>query len=310
MSQNNEATPILIHAIHPDNAANFQALAGTSPTNIRKTRNALKTMCTNCFKNEPGLKLSRCGKCKGVWYCSHECQKNHWPVHKQVCTNVDGSGIQRLVQNLYSNPLLAQHLQACFILEFDLLHRPQLDAPFMARVDIGIEPADISEFFNIFIGKPLPSGKIKGMLQVNKFTPVPPEAMADLTQTRKEIWRAARESADTMGYRGRDSVGLVEFGNGESPMTITCPMHIQRSVMDLVRESPPWVMKSAITGEVTEAAFNIENCMQFINTHIRADKNDQLLLRTDMRPSDIQFLADCWPMGRIQHPKKIMVDTA
>lgn len=31
---------------------------------------------------------------------------------------------------------------------------------------------------------------------------------------------------------------------------------------------------------------------RFINTHIRADKKNQLLLRTEMRPSDIQIIRD------------------
>ncbi|KAJ6632099.1 hypothetical protein B0H10DRAFT_2426955 [Mycena sp. CBHHK59/15] len=285
--------PVQIHAIHADNESNFKALA-ISPKNIRTTRSAIYTACTNCFKNdgdEPGLKLSRCGKCKGVWYCSKECQTKHWPQHKLSCSAVDGSGIRKLVENFYSNRLLNTYLQACFILHFDLLRRPQLDKPFMARLDIGIEPADMPDFFNIFIGQPLGAGKIKGMVQVNAFTPLTPAAMAELTPMRKEIWRQARESANKMGYGG-DSVGLVEMGSGESEQTITCPVHIHQPAMELVRASPPWEMKSAITGVVTEAPFNIETCMEFMNTHIRADKKNQLLLRTEMRPSDIQIIRD------------------
>ncbi|KAJ6573112.1 hypothetical protein DFH09DRAFT_1312375 [Mycena vulgaris] len=284
--------PIQIHAIHPDNEANFKAVA-TSPQNIRTTRSAIRTACTKCFNNDhehPEIQLRRWGKCKGVWYCSKECQTSHWPQHKKSCSPVDGSGIGKLVQNFYSNPLLNTHLQACFILHFGLLRRPQLDTPFMARIDIGIEPANMPDFFNIFIGQPV-GDKVQGMLQVNGFTPLPAAAMADITPMRMKIWREARESANKNGFKG-DSVGLVELANGEGEQTITLPVHIQKAAKELARQLPPWVMTSAITGKVTEAPFNIETCMEFMNTHIRADKKNQLLLRTEMRPSDIQIIRD------------------
>ncbi|KAJ7238278.1 hypothetical protein B0H12DRAFT_1237955 [Mycena haematopus] len=121
---------------------------------------------------------------------------------------------------------------------------------------------------------------------------------------RMDIWRQARAGANRTGF-SNDSVGLMEFGNGESQQTITCPVHIQKAAMDLVRESPPWVMKSAITGKTTEAPFNIETCMEFINTHIRSDKKDQLLLRTDMRASDMENIRDACA-ERDTYPARIL----
>ncbi|KAJ6525299.1 hypothetical protein DFH09DRAFT_174840 [Mycena vulgaris] len=29
--------------------------------------------------------LLKCGKCKTITYCNKECQRAHWPVHKQIC---------------------------------------------------------------------------------------------------------------------------------------------------------------------------------------------------------------------------------
>merc|ERR1719252_272220 len=42
-----------------------------------------RTECAFCFKEAPNKKeFKQCGNCKLVSYCSRECQKNHWEVHK------------------------------------------------------------------------------------------------------------------------------------------------------------------------------------------------------------------------------------
>ena len=43
----------------------------------------IDTVCRNCL--ECVDKASRCGRCLGVWYCSRECQREHWPVHRPCC---------------------------------------------------------------------------------------------------------------------------------------------------------------------------------------------------------------------------------
>ncbi|KAJ7851922.1 hypothetical protein B0H14DRAFT_2581156 [Mycena olivaceomarginata] len=66
------------------------------------------------------------------------------------------------------------------------------------------------------------------------------------------------------------------------------PPPIEDDARAIVRRACPWTVKSAFTGKVTEAPFNIETCMEFINTHIRADKKNRLLLRTEMLEEDAQ----------------------
>ncbi|KAF7344532.1 hypothetical protein MSAN_01935100 [Mycena sanguinolenta] len=42
--------------------------------------------CATCYKPETEeLKHKRCGSCRKTAYCSKECQKEHWPIHKQTC---------------------------------------------------------------------------------------------------------------------------------------------------------------------------------------------------------------------------------
>jgi hypothetical protein len=45
--------------------------------------------CANCSasKRPDNAPLQRCGRCNSVWYCSRECQKEHWKFgkHKELC---------------------------------------------------------------------------------------------------------------------------------------------------------------------------------------------------------------------------------
>jgi hypothetical protein len=40
-------------------------------------------LCRNTAKGE--VKLKTCTACKSVKYCSRECQRAHWKVHKPAC---------------------------------------------------------------------------------------------------------------------------------------------------------------------------------------------------------------------------------
>lgn len=43
-------------------------------------------ICRNAQDELPeGQRLMACSKCKETSYCSKECQKNHWGVHKKSC---------------------------------------------------------------------------------------------------------------------------------------------------------------------------------------------------------------------------------
>jgi hypothetical protein len=45
--------------------------------------------CANCEKGEPdGIQMSKCSRCKVVYYCNRDCQMADWKMHKKRCVHV------------------------------------------------------------------------------------------------------------------------------------------------------------------------------------------------------------------------------
>ncbi|KAJ7659279.1 hypothetical protein DFH06DRAFT_1406427 [Mycena polygramma] len=113
-----------------------------------------------------------------------------------------------------------------------------------------------------------------GMLQIDGFTPFTRFQVAALTPSRRRVWQQAKDSLKE-GQAAGHSLGLIEATNGDG----------QAIGISAVPACP-------ITGEVTEQPFNIESCMEFLNNYIRADTNNEMQLRTEMLPSDINTIRE------------------
>lgn len=68
----------------------IQHYAAVSKFAEESQEGTLKTLCI-CGKDITGngsIRRLRCARCKSVFYCSRECQKTHWKIHKHMCQDV------------------------------------------------------------------------------------------------------------------------------------------------------------------------------------------------------------------------------
>ena len=175
------------------------------------------------------------------------------------CENVEGPGITRLLRKFQSNKFLQVVLQACLVCEFDLLRNSDPNRPFMARIDIGIEPSNMGVCYQLFAGVEFES-EVVGMLQLNALTRAD-LVTGPLTPNRMQIWRRCREEVNALGCSS-DAVGLVEFVN-DSHHSITTAIHITKEALNLAQVAEPFEFNSTLFG-ISKAPFTAMTCLESV----------------------------------------------
>ncbi|KIJ11670.1 hypothetical protein PAXINDRAFT_171705 [Paxillus involutus ATCC 200175] len=278
----------LIRTSHPTSQETFRRLA--TPKEVIKTnKSTSRVACTTCVTVLN--KVLTCQRCKSVWYCSRQCQKKDWPRHKPTCTPVErSSGILKLVDNVMANDLLYSMIALCSVIDLDLPNdkrRVGFDIPFMAHVDVSMEPSDVFDFVRLFLTEDPVDPKLEGMIQINRFLSyIPGHSGPPLPPERMEMWKQARAQITADGFPDR-LVGFVEFVyNITDDHSLLTTFRISPDILNTSLKEPFFFM-SGNTGERVEKPVNVETCMELMNAHIRADKQNQLQLRAEMTEADI-----------------------
>lgn len=63
-----------------------ELILSESPLSYALHGKASSQFCAECLKSREVHPLLRCSKCKYVFYCSKNCQKSHWTLHKKECS--------------------------------------------------------------------------------------------------------------------------------------------------------------------------------------------------------------------------------
>ena len=169
-------------------------------------------------------------------------------VHKTHCHDVE-RGLSKLITAFLVNPLLRTHLEIALCLDFDLVNNPAPDTPHMARVDVGLEPSDISITLGLCAGSrwlnnPEPE-KIEGMLQINAITRILPEIVPHARRLNQ--WNETRQKLHTAG-KGDLPVVIVEFISNDSPNAFSCVLDISPPALMIAKKKEPFEKHSAIKG--------------------------------------------------------------
>jgi len=78
VSKTNELNPFLFDRVVLEDLVNASFENNESQASVKP----INRICLTCQKPDPAKK---CGACKAVYYCSINCQKKHWPKHKELC---------------------------------------------------------------------------------------------------------------------------------------------------------------------------------------------------------------------------------
>ncbi|KAG2089334.1 uncharacterized protein F5147DRAFT_780661 [Suillus discolor] len=203
-------------------------------------------------------------------------RSNHKPACHQVAPSsaVERSpAVLKSIRMFSANPLLMEFLGIEIASHYDLFDDLQIgfDVPFVARVDIAMEPSNIFHFIGLYFNHMAVGEHLPGMLQVNAVTPWHSSLRGRLTPEQLHMWREARAR-----HNAREDLGN----------SVTTELLIPAVVLDDARNRKPlFIHIIAIAGRQFYTPSSM-TCLEYLNLYIRADVQNQLYLRAKMTKQD------------------------
>ena len=149
-----------------------------------------------------------------------------------------------------------------FICEFNLVEKPIIDKPFIARCEVTIQPSDMTLPFRLMLGQINRDSltSTEGLLRLKNFIPL--DATHAIDETRLELWKNTRRGNAQQGFNN-SPIGLIDFHTDDLEQSITYGIVIQPEAMDRAKEGTGFEMESAILPGKTSVPLSASACIEY-----------------------------------------------
>ncbi|KAJ6451342.1 hypothetical protein C8R47DRAFT_1170199 [Mycena vitilis] len=118
-------------------------VGGAGRQRVKKSIRGKFRVCSWCAAEGDWRTSSACAACAMATYCNRECQRNHWPVHKPVCSSLASiKQFLRLVTTLGTDTYMNRLLKFYAIRAMGFLTPHQIPGPTVIIVRVGLTTAD------------------------------------------------------------------------------------------------------------------------------------------------------------------------
>ncbi|TFK63414.1 hypothetical protein BDN72DRAFT_322916 [Pluteus cervinus] len=159
-----------------------------NPLSIDKNESYRRKLvqCQYCMRSKAeGLTLSKCAGCRLELYCSKECQKKAWPLHKAKCHMNQRNRLKS------DDPLMDERIKR--LRDFTKEHGPTIVEAGIRALQIGIRPENAQEFVLALLVRERPSTRPELSYFVTDAEVVPIEAFGEATNDLREEMKALIE---------------------------------------------------------------------------------------------------------------------
>ncbi|KDR67220.1 hypothetical protein GALMADRAFT_147232 [Galerina marginata CBS 339.88] len=166
---------------------------------------------------------TRCARCKGMFYCSRQCQKEEWPAHKPFCHDAEKHSdfTRKCLQRLNDSQEFRDSLRVALAEKYYKVFTtsPNPTKMWVVATYVGLRPRDGQDFKALGSPKvPIASllkKKMPGELIIYKMTDLSNMENHPINDRARAMWRQSRDRLDNTGFTDSHAILVLFVYNDE-----------------------------------------------------------------------------------------------